>query len=200
MRPTCAGMRRSSTGSTRAGHGPESRCPAVRLRKRSTALSTAARHVLGWRTGGHRCRRRGNGAAFSHGLAGRCMGAPGSVRERTGAIISPRVGSREADTTNTDQPHGCPRRPSWRRDERNAAKPRGSARRGNWCWVESSPRPSEPGSTRLPSGGGDRGYANGSRVSLRSPGTTKKRREGVKALEHDARSRPITRRHSAASG
>ena len=90
---------------------------------------------FGWRAGGHRCRRRGNGAAFSHGLAGRCTGAPGSVRERTGAIISPRVGSREADTKHTDQPHGCPRRPSWRRDERNAAKPRGSARRGDWCWV-----------------------------------------------------------------
>ena len=67
-------------------------------------------------TGDHRCRRRGNGAAFSHGLAGRYTGAPGSVRERTGARISPRVGSREADTLqHTDQPHGCPRRPLWRR-------------------------------------------------------------------------------------
>ena len=51
--------------------------------------------------------------AQAQGVApAREQGAPCWVRERTGAIIPPRVGSHEADThTIRTQPHGCPRLP-----------------------------------------------------------------------------------------
>ncbi len=72
--PACAGMRRSSTGSTRAGRIGQS-LPRRPPRERSTALSTALRQALAGGLARKRCRRRGNGAAFSHGQAGRYTGA-----------------------------------------------------------------------------------------------------------------------------
>ena len=143
-RPTCAGMRRSSTGSTRAGRTGKSLPRRPPLTKRSTALSTVARHVLRLGTGGHRCRRRGNGAAFSHGCSRKTHGlAPGSVRERTGAIISPRVGSRKADTFKHGPASRLPAPPRMGGEMRVPPSLAGQPRRGDWCWRKSSPRTSE---------------------------------------------------------
>ncbi len=127
---------------------------------------------FGWRLGDHRCRRRGNGAAFSHGLAGRYTGAPGSVRERTGARISPRVGSREADTltirTSLTAARAAPHGGEMRGMQQSLVD---HVQRGDWCWAGGSPRTSEAQIR----GHMMRGRASPRLAPLARPGRRKKR-------------------------
>ena len=172
---------------------PERRCPAARLRLRGAAVGMAP--GLGWRFG--ECDHaggRGNGAAFSHGCGRKMHGKRAMLGKRRGlAIISPRAGSLRAATKYTDQPDGCPRRPS-RGGKRRKAKPRGRGPARELVlecrmFDDRSPHPQrrpglDPGSNSLTAKDGlaDRELDPGS--SLRSSGATT---EGGRARKRDGR-------------